>query len=155
MLRKLLYFSFAATFLLGGVWAIYETGFFSRPENKLQANNPQIVAEGKVIYLQECAACHGKNLEGQENWKVRNEYQKLPAPPHNQEGHTWHHSDEALINMTKKGPKSVAGPNYLTDMPAYEKRLTHDQIVAVLSYIKSTWPDKNKVRQNKTNPSLD
>ena len=42
--------------------------------------------------------------------------------------------------MTKYGPKSIAGEDYKTRMPAYENILSDHDIVAVLSYIKSQWP---------------
>jgi mono/diheme cytochrome c family protein len=44
--------------------------------------------------------------------------------------------------MTKYGPKSIAGEDYKTRMPAYENILSDHDIVAVLSYIKSQWPKK-------------
>ncbi|MGD8327619.1 MAG: cytochrome c [Sphingomonadales bacterium] len=106
----------------------------------LNPNNPEIVTRGKDIYAQECAACHGAQLEGQPNWRRRLPSGRLPAPPHDMTGHTWHHPDELLIQITKFGPGFTAGPDYQSDMPAYDGVLSDEEIVAVLSYIKSTWP---------------
>ena len=46
------------------------------------------IAYGEAIYKQHCASCHGENLEGQPNWKTRNDQGRLPAPPHDETGHT-------------------------------------------------------------------
>ncbi|MDF1748799.1 MAG: c-type cytochrome, partial [Alphaproteobacteria bacterium] len=104
-----------------------------RPED------PEIVEFGKNIYDGHCATCHGANLEGQPNWQRRKANGRLPAPPQNEHGHTWHHTEKQLINITKYGPQSFSGADYQSDMPAFENILTDDEIIAVLSYIKSTW----------------
>ena len=102
-----------------------------------------MVAQGQEIYTQSCASCHGVSLEGQPNWKRRLENGRMPAPPHDETGHTWHHSDRNLFVITKVGVEAVV-PGYESDMPAFEAVLTDDQIAAVLAYIKSTWPEKQR-----------
>ena len=92
--------------------------------------------------MSHCAACHGINLQGAPNWHRRNAAGYLPAPPHDETGHTWHHRDQLLFDLTKYGPQVVAGSGYKTHMPAFEGILSDEEIVAVLSYIKSTWPQK-------------
>ncbi len=57
----------------------------------------------KEIYLKYCASCHGEQLQGQSNWRQRDAEGYLPAPPHDESGHTWHHSDTYLFLMTKYG----------------------------------------------------
>ncbi|MGA1161369.1 MAG: c-type cytochrome, partial [Burkholderiaceae bacterium] len=49
-----------------------------------------VVLRGEVVYANNCARCHGVNLEGEANWRVRLPNGKLPAPPHDETGHTWH-----------------------------------------------------------------
>ena len=61
------------------------------------------VALGAAVYRDHCASCHGANLEGQPDWMARKPDGRLPAPPHDATGHTWHHADEQLFQMTKKG----------------------------------------------------
>lgn len=99
---------------------------------------------GKDVYAANCAACHGANLEGQPNWRERLDSGRLPAPPHDKTGHTWHHPDWLLIAMVKNGlvPGLTAPPGYESNMPAYADILTDEEIVAVIAYIKSTWPPK-------------
>ena len=115
---------------------------------KADPNNTQQVKRGKLIYQRFCSLCHGKNLEGQANWRTRKANGKLPAPPHDETGHTWHHADDLLFGITKYGLVPPYGPkNYLSDMPAWGSTLKDDDIWAVLAYIKSRWPaDKQKIQ---------
>lgn len=101
---------------------------------------------GRQLYLANCARCHGVNLEGQPNWMQRNQDGRLPAPPHDETGHTWHHSDKQLFTITKFGLQAIA-PGYESDMPAFENVLTDDEIRSILDYIKSTWPERPKAYQ--------
>lgn len=102
------------------------------------------VALGRALYAEQCASCHGANLEGQPDWKSRLPSGRLPAPPHDASGHTWHHGDDALFRITKEGPDAVIGGDYESDMPAVENVLSDDEIRAVLEFIKSTWSDRER-----------
>lgn len=109
----------------------------------LQPDSRKITQLGQSIYVENCAACHGQNLEGEPNWQSPDDDGYLPAPPHDQTGHTWHHSDEDLFGLTKYGIVKYANlKNYKSNMPAYEDVLSDKEIIAVLSYIKSTWPEE-------------
>ncbi len=108
----------------------------------LTPDNAKLVAVGQEIYADQCATCHGENLEGQPNWQTRDEDGLLPAPPHDATGHTWHHDDETLFTLTKFGLAGLMENAPPTGMPVYEGVLGDDEIIAVLSYIKSTWPDE-------------
>lgn len=101
---------------------------------------PETLQLGQSIYAANCAACHGANLQGQPDWKHRLATGRMPAPPHDATGHTWHHSDRDLFNLTKLGVAAVVGDGYESDMPAFGDKLSDDQIKAVLAYIESTWP---------------
>ena len=98
------------------------------------------VAAGKAVYGANCASCHGAKLEGQANWQMRSADGYLPAPPHDETGHTWHHPDEMLFEFTKYGPQHFAGADYKSIMPGYEGRLSDQEIWQVLAYIKAQWP---------------
>ena len=110
----------------------------------LSTTNISILKNGKQIYAQNCASCHGVNLEGQKNWQSRLPNGLMPAPPHDKTGHTWHHSDKYLFMVTKYGIEELIGGKYPNNMPAYKDILSDEEIIAVLSYIKSTWPSKIK-----------
>ena len=102
--------------------------------------NRDSVTLGAKVYAQHCAACHGAKLEGQPDWRRRLPNGRLPAPPHDDSGHTWHHPDDVLIAITKNGlvpPYAPAG--YESDMPAFAGKLSDEEIFAVLAYLKSHW----------------
>ncbi|MEQ8664186.1 MAG: cytochrome c [Rhodospirillales bacterium] len=111
------------------------------------ATGPEVVALGEQVYAAQCASCHGADLEGQPNWQQRKADGRLPAPPHDPTGHTWHHPDQALFALTKFGPAAMVGDDYQSDMPGYEGVLSDDEIAAVLEYIKSTWPAEIRQEQ--------
>ncbi|MFD2738894.1 c-type cytochrome [Sulfitobacter aestuarii] len=102
---------------------------------------------GKMLYEENCAACHGSDLEGQADWRVRLPNGRLPAPPHDETGHTWHHSDRILTDIVKHGTAAIVGNGYESDMPGYAEVLSDTEIAAILDYIKSTWPDHVRERQ--------
>lgn len=144
MKQNQLYFALAVIATVG-------FAFLTTKPAEVKANSTEIVLLskdelvvdlGKTIYQANCAACHGVNLEGQENWTVRDDNGYMPAPPHDESGHTWHHPDQYLFDMTKYGIESIIGRSYPNNMPIYEGVLTDEEIVAVLSYIKSTWSDE-------------
>jgi len=98
------------------------------------------VALGAKVYAQQCAACHGAKLEGQPDWRKRLPNGRLPAPPHDESGHTWHHPDYVLFAVTKNGPVPPYAPqDYESDMPAFAGKLSDEEIWAVLAYLKSHW----------------
>ena len=101
------------------------------------------IAVGKRIYEEHCAACHGFALEGQPDWKTQNEDGTFKAPPHNADGHTWHHADTQLMESIKLGGTRLEGMNVggTSPMPAYTDVLSDEEITAVLTYIKSIWPE--------------
>ncbi len=109
--------------------------------------DPAQVALGQRFYAAQCASCHGDRLQGQPNWQTRKSDGKLPAPPHDATGHTWHHGDQQLFQLTKNGLKHMARLGYVSDMPAYEGVLTDRQIWAVLAFIKDSWPADIRERQ--------
>lgn len=110
------------------------------------------IARGRQVYAENCAACHGVNLEGQPNWRARNANGRLPAPPHDASGHTWHHDTQTLFDLTKYGLSALVGRPVETDMPAYDGKLTDDEIWAVLAFIRSQWPKKIQDRQATLTP---
>ncbi len=110
-------------------------------------DDPELVALGREVYDARCAACHGRNLEGQPNWRQRLPDGGFPAPPHDASGHTWHHPDAFLFEVTRAGGQALAPPGFKSNMPAFGDVLSEREIWAVLSYIKSRWPDSVRRRQ--------
>ena len=84
------------------------------------------VARGQAVYAAQCATCHGAALPGQSDWRSRKPDGRMPAPPHDESGHTWHHPDEILFGITKEGlvPGKYGPPGYVSDMPAFGSLLS-------------------------------
>ena len=110
--------------------------------------DPAQLASGEKVYAQHCALCHGAKLEGQPNWRAKLPNGRMPAPPHDDSGHTWHHPEEVLFGITKYGlVPPYAPPGYESDMPAFASKLSDKEIRAVLAYIASHWSSEvRKVR---------
>jgi mono/diheme cytochrome c family protein len=106
------------------------------------------LALGQKLYAQHCAVCHGAKLEGQPDWRAKLPSGRMPAPPHDDSGHTWHHPDAVLFGITKHGlVPPYAPPGYESDMPAFAAKLRDAEIHAVLAYIESHWSqDVRKLR---------
>ena len=106
---------------------------------------PEQIVLGQETYAANCASCHGESLEGQPDWRRRLDTGRMPAPPHDETGHTWHHTDQSLFKITKLGVAAIV-PGYESDMPAFGDVVSDAEITATLAYIKSTWPER--VRSN-------
>jgi mono/diheme cytochrome c family protein len=138
----------AFAFLIGAI----TFALLSDKKSPADPDNGQQVAWGNSVYGRHCATCHGVRLEGQPKWQERLPSGRMPAPPHDASGHTWHHPDSVLFGITKHGlvPGKYAPPSYRSDMPAFGNTLSDDDIWAVLAYIKSSWPQSLREAQRDT-----
>ena len=114
------------------------------------------LVKGAALYDAHCASCHGAELEGQPDWRVADENGVLPAPPHDETGHTWHHDNGLLFEYTKLGGAEALALRGLTDfksgMPGFQDALSDDEIWDILAYIRSTWPRRIQEMQDSRNP---
>jgi mono/diheme cytochrome c family protein len=124
-------------------------GVWPPPAATVGAGDAAQVGRGRRIYAEHCASCHGANLEGQPEWRSRRSDGRLPAPPHDASGHTWHHPDGVLFRITKHGPAAIVGEGYESDMPGFAGVLSDAEIRAALAFIKSTWPDRERAFQDR------
>jgi mono/diheme cytochrome c family protein len=95
-------------------------------DRSVEANNPQ----GKHVYAQNCAACHGTNGEGKAPWiSPLTGVTSLNAPA------------ESAINITLNGSMRVAyqGTADPYRMPPHRAKLSDEQIAAVLTYVRGSW----------------
>ena len=145
--------AFMTTLTLAAAAFMAGTPLASRDGVRLLPDDGKVLALGREVYAAQCASCHGVNLEGQPNWRSPGADGRMPAPPHDETGHTWHHDDATLFGLTKHGLAAMLGPDskYRSNMPAYEGVLSDEEIVAVLSYIKSRWPDEVRERHDAMN----
>ena len=138
------------TFALGGFAALVAVGAVagisalttgaSAPGQLLAYDDAAVIAFGQTVYAENCAACHGADLEGEPDWRTPDADGFLPAPPHDPTGHTWHHPDAQLMQIVTLGTAAVVGQGYQSRMPGFGDVLSAAEIAATLAYIKSTWP---------------
>ncbi|MEP1197893.1 c-type cytochrome [Tateyamaria sp.] len=114
------------------------------------------LTNGQTLYSEQCASCHGANLEGQPDWRTPDENGVLPAPPHDETGHTWHHDNQLLFEYTRLGGEEALAARGVTGfasgMPGFGDALTDDDIWDILAYIRSAWPDRVQQIQAGRNP---
>lgn len=106
---------------------------------------------GAALYRDFCAACHAANLEGQPNWKSPNPDGTLPAPPHDESGHTWHHGDRLLFDYVKQGGAATmaarGAPGFKSAMPGFAEILSDQEIREILTFLKSHWSARARAYQ--------
>ena len=137
-----------AVLLVGAGYFLFFAGSFGAgARSPADPDDGRLVAEGEKVYVQYCASCHGRELEGQRNWQTALPSGVFPAPPHDETGHTWHHSDRTLFEYTKFGGRGFVGEAGKSGMPGFGALLDDRQIWASLAYIKSTWPDEIRKHQ--------
>lgn len=94
--------------------------------------------QAQNLYEQHCAECHGIDGEGQQPEP------NAPgmAPPHNESGHTWHHPDQQNFSTVWLGT---------ANMPAFHDKLTTEEILLILGFIKNWWgEDYLKTQEGRT-----
>ena len=143
-MKRMIAISVAFLIAVLGVGAYFWTAEAAGPDVGVMPDDVDIIA-GAALYEESCAACHGANLEGQANWRSPGEDGRLPAPPHDETGHTWHHGDQVLFEYTKLGGRALMesqGMEFDSGMPGFGDQLSDQEIWNILGYIKSTWPER-------------
>lgn len=95
------------------------------------------ITKGGRLFRQHCAACHGTNAEGAQNWRQRNPDGKYPAPPLDGSGHAWHHPMNVLQMTIREGTQKIGG-----SMPAWGNKLSADEIDAIIAWFQAKWPEE-------------
>jgi len=140
--QRTLVIGFAAICLLALLIFFVRNGSRSAtaPTDRADSTNAELVAQGRQIYVTRCAGCHGADLKGEQGWPQPRSNGTMPASPLDQSGPARQHDDIWIFTTIKQGGQATAAPGYTSSMPAFGG-LTDAQIWAVLSYIKSTWPN--------------
>ena len=128
---------------------------FTNPQGTPYPPMPTIdksqVRLGRQVYQATCAVCHGPNAEGAPKWMTPDAQGNQLAPPHDDSGHTWHHSDRVLYEMIRDGMRDPLRPNSAFRMPAFGDRLSDAEIREVIAYFKSLWsPDHREYQWEQT-----
>lgn len=95
---------------------------------------------GQVLYATYCAECHGIKGEGQNpaNPYALDENGLAVAPPHNNTGHTWHHPDQQNFLVVWSGLQTKG----FNPMPSFSGKLSTEEIIQILAYIKTWWGEE-------------
>jgi mono/diheme cytochrome c family protein len=99
--------------------------------------NQDVVDLGSSLFQQNCAVCHGVNAEGTKDWKKTDANGNYPPPPLNGSAHAWHHSIPQLARSIKEGGIKLGGV-----MPAFGDKLSDQEVLAVIAFFQSKWPDE-------------
>lgn len=95
------------------------------------------VAAGERLYRSNCAACHGKNAEGEDDWRAMRPDGKRPPPPLNGTADAWHHSVHDLRGTFMSGDHGVD-----EGVPSRQNELTDEDALAIIAWMQSLWPDE-------------
>lgn len=93
-------------------------------------------SRGAELYSQNCQSCHGDATGGSPT--------DFP-PPHNAQGHTWHHGDCDLIEWTLNGKPKFGATG--TTMPAFADQLSEADVRDILAHIKTWWTEEQRESQ--------
>ena len=95
------------------------------------------IEAGREVYSENCARCHGARGEGTSDWRTREADGTFPPPPLDGTAHTWHHPFEVLARQIKFGAPGGTGT-----MPAFGDVLTDEEIINVVAWFQSLWPEE-------------
>ena len=108
---------------------------------------------GQELYREHCEACHGGESGGS--------IDDVP-PPHNEQGHTWHHGDCENLRMVMEGNREVRQNMLIQQgvseedavMPSFQGTLSEEEAMAVLNFIKTWWTDEQRAHQERATDDL-
>lgn len=135
------------TMVLAAAAVLAAAGLAWRANEKSSSSTSAQLARGAAVYAEACASCHGANLEGQPDWRSPGPDGRLPAPPRDETGHTWHHSDRILLDIMTRGTAAVVGGSYESNMPGFGGTYSEEDLRAVLEWHKTQWPERERSYQ--------
>ena len=130
-----------ALFIIIGAVAYY---YYQPPSTLSATATPEQIVLGEQLFSENCLSCHGAKATGENPAQSRGGQKadgSYLAPALNGNGHAWHHPNEMLFSTVKNGSVAKDSP-----MRGFKDKLSDDDIVAVLQYVKSLWPDEIQVR---------
>ncbi len=104
---------------------------------KLRQFAPQRLAQGERIFHTHCSSCHGWNGEGQAGWQKPGLNGALLPPPLDDSGRTARLNSKQIVAFIRHGSPDGRGA-----MPAWENKLSEEEIDDVTLWITSLWSDR-------------
>jgi mono/diheme cytochrome c family protein len=95
------------------------------------------LALGNRTFQTHCAVCHGNKGEGQPGWQQPGPDGKLLPPPLDDTGRAWRLSGTQMQQFVREG-----SPHGRGNMPAWQGKLSDQEIDAVTNWITSLWSDQ-------------
>lgn len=95
------------------------------------------VDRGRILFKENCAACHGNNAQGTLNWKKKLPDGAYPPPPLNGTAHAWHHPLSVLRRSINNGGIPLGGT-----MPPFKGLLDEKDTDAAIAFFQSKWDKK-------------
>lgn len=92
---------------------------------------------GRGLFDVHCASCHGAGAAGAPNWHQVDANGLSHPPPLNGTAHAWHHPLQVLYEQIMRGSAPGVG-----NMPAFRDVLTRGEVLAIIAYFQSLWPDE-------------
>ncbi len=95
------------------------------------------ITQGKRLYTEHCAKCHGENAEATPDWRKSDTNGLYPPPPLNGTAHAWHHPLPQLRLSIRHGGARFGGK-----MPPFDDTLSATEIDSIIAWFQSLWPDE-------------
>lgn len=95
-----------------------------------------VLALGERVFQKNCAACHGYAGEAKPGWQKPGPDGKLLPPPLDDNGWTWRLSASQMKQFILQGSPAGRG-----NMPAWQGKLSEQELDAVVTWITSLWSD--------------
>jgi mono/diheme cytochrome c family protein len=116
------------------------------------ANDAAMTTRGAHTYWRQCRGCHGSYLQGQPFWQLVDANYGRRAPALDETGRAWRRSDEDLFHIIKFGRYAERPQTLGSQMPAFQGWLDDQDTLAVLAYVKASWPLGLRSLQAQRNP---
>lgn len=114
------------------------------PKELLPNATAEQLAQGKQLFAQHCASCHGNKAQGHPQWRHPDANGNYPPPALDGSAHSWHHSLDLLRTLIAEGVRPAFADNPANPpslrMPAWEEKLTAQQIDNIIIWFQSLWP---------------
>lgn len=112
----------------------------------IDPNTDPILHTAQANYNIYCAHCHGYAGEGHNpsSEKIAKDLGYAIVPAHDASGHTWEHPDQLLFEVIKYG---IENPLNLYPMAEYGSRMSDDEIMGVIDYMKRWWTADQRAHQ--------
>ena len=95
-----------------------------------------LLARGERVFQTHCATCHGSGGEGKPGWQKPGPDGLLLPPPLDNNGRAWRLTSSQMQQFIRQG-----SPHGRSNMPAWQGKLTDQEIDEVATWITSLWSD--------------